>query len=413
MKNGMAKPEINGTLRAQPTPRAATHLLRAIVCASTLTLLSANASALTRDQAKRIYDRIAGVPATDAQLTTMAAGTASAAALLATQDPAFYNNTVRNMATPWTNRDQTVFAPLNDYTATVIGMVRDNIPFNTLLSADIIYTADAAAGVPAYSNSNNDMYEALDSDGADLSVHLQQKVQSAVTGLPAAATAGVLTTRASAYAFFMDGTNRRMYRFTMMNHLCADLQTIPDITRPPDRIRQDVTRSPGGDSSLFLNNCIECHSSMDPMAQAFAYYNYTYNVAADPTGAAGAIVYTAGQVQPKYFINDTNFPQGFVTPDDSWANRMRGGVNSLLGWDTAQNTTGTGNGAKSLGRELESSSAFASCQVSRVFKQVCLRAPSTTADTNQVTTMMASFKTNGYSLRQVFIDAAVYCTAGM
>ncbi|MEP6549468.1 MAG: hypothetical protein ABJD53_18560 [Gammaproteobacteria bacterium] len=409
----MAKPEMNGTRRAQPTPRGATHLLRAVLCAGTFTLLSANALAITKDQAKRIYDRIAGVPATDAQLTTMAGGTANAAAQLATQDPAFYNNTVRNMATPWTNRDQTVFAPLNDYTATVIGMVRDNIPFNTLLSADIIYTADAAAGVPAYSNSNNDMYEALDTDGADLKMHLQQKVQSAVTGLPTAATAGVLTTRASAYAFFMDGTNRRMYRFTMMNHLCADLQTIPDITRPPDRIRQDVTRSPGGDSGLFLNNCIECHSSMDPMAQAFAYYNYSYNVAADPTGAAGSIVYTAGQVQPKYFINNTNFPQGYVTPDDSWANRMRGGVNSLLGWDIAANPSGSGSGAKSLGSELEGSTAFASCQVSRVFKYVCLRAPSTTADTTQVNTMTASFKSGGYSLRQVFIDAAVYCTAGM
>ncbi len=411
MKYGMAKAEMSGTLRAQPSPRAAAHLLRAIVCAGTLTLLGANASAITKDQAKRIYDRIAGVPASDAQLTAMAAGTANAAALLATQDPAFYNNTIRNMATPWTNRDQTVFAPLNDYTATVIGMVRDNVPFNTLLSADIIYTADAAAGVPAYSNSNNDMYEALDTDGADLSVHLQQKVQSAVTGLPTTATAGVLTTRAAAYAFFMDGTNRRMYRFTMMNHLCADLQTIPDITRPPDRIRQDVTRSPGGDSSLFLNNCIECHASMDPMAQAFAYYNYSYNVATDPTGAAGTIVYTAGQVQPKYFINNTNFPQGFITPNDSWANRMRGGVNSLLGWDPAQ--TGTGNGAKSLGQELEASTAFASCQVSRVFKYVCLRAPSNSQDSSQVSTMTASFKSSGYSLRQVFIDAAVYCTAGL
>jgi hypothetical protein len=150
---------------------------------------------------------------------------------------------------------------------------------------------------------------------------------------------------------------------------------------------------------------------MDPMAQAFAYYNYTYNVATDPTGAAGTIVYTAGQVQPKYFINNTNFPQGFVTPDDSWANRMRGGVNSLLGWDTT--LTGSGNGAKSLGTELESSTAFASCQVSRVFKQVCLRAPSNAQDSSQVATMMASFKSNGYSLRQVFIDAAVYCTAGM
>jgi hypothetical protein len=411
MKNAKAKPEINGTRRADSAPHGSSQLLRAILCASTLTLLSANALAITKDQAKRIYDRIAGVPATDAQLTTMAAGTPSAAALAATQDPAFYNNTIRNLATPWTNRDQTVFAPLNDYTATVIGMVRDNVPFNTLLSADIIYTADAAAGVPAYSNSNNDMYQALDADGADLSVHLQQKVQSAVTGLPATATAGVLTTRAAANAFFMDGTNRRMFRFTMMNHLCADLQTIPDITRPPDRIRQDVTRSPGGDSSLFLNNCIECHSGMDPMAQAFAYYQYNYDVTTDPTGAAGSIVYTSGQVQPKYFINSNNFPQGFVTPDDKWDNHWRQGVNTLLGWDP--NQTGSGNGAKSLGQELEGSAAFSNCQVSRVFKYVCLRAPSTAADTTQVNTMMASFKSNSYSLRQVFIDAAVYCTAGM
>jgi hypothetical protein len=368
---------------------------------------------MSKDQAKRIYDRIAGLPATDAQLASMAAGTPDAAALLATQDHAFYNNTIRNLAAPWTNRDQSVFVPLNDYIATVIGMVRDNVPFNTLLSADILYIADSAANVPAYSPANNDLYQALDTDGADLSVHLVKTTQSAVTGIPAAATAGVMTTRAAANAFFMDGTNRRMFRFTMMNHLCADLQTIPDTTRPPDRIRQDVTRSPGGDSSLFLNNCIECHSGMDPMAQAFAYYNFSYNAATDPAGDAGRIVYTAGQVQPKYFINNTNFPQGYVTPDDHWDNHWRSGVNSLLGWDTTQNPTGGGTGAKSLGQELESSAAFANCQVSRVFKYVCLRAPSTGPDRTQVATMVASFKSNGYSLRQVFVDAAVYCTAGM
>ena len=414
MKNGMAKPEMDGARRAESAPRSATHLLRGIVCATALTLVGANALAMTKDQAKRIYDRIAGVPATDAQLNQMVnAGSASAAAKLATQDPSFYNNTIRNLAAPWTNRDQSVFVPLNDYIATVIGMVRDDVPFNTLLSADILYIADSAANVPAYSPANNDLYQALDNDGADLSVHLSKTTQSAVTGLPAAATAGVMTTRAAANAFFMDGTNRRMFRFTMMNHLCADLQTIPDTTRPPDRIRQDVTRSPGGDSSLFLNNCIECHSGMDPMAQAFAYYNYSYNSATDPTGDAGRIVYTAGQVQPKYFINNTNFPQGYVTPDDHWDNRWRSGVNSLLGWDAMQNPTGGGTGAKSLGQELESSAAFANCQVSRVFKYVCLRAPSNTSDTSQVAAMAATFKANGYSLRQAFVDAAVYCTAGI
>ncbi|MEA2949847.1 MAG: hypothetical protein QOI40_5177, partial [Alphaproteobacteria bacterium] len=193
---------------------------------------------------------------------------------------------------------------------------------------------------------------------------------------------------------------------TMMNHLCSDLQTIMDTTRPPDRIRQDVTRSPGGDSGLFLNNCIGCHSGMDPMAQAFAYYNFN-NTDATTADSVGQIVYTAGQVQPKYFINNTNFPQGYVTPDDHWDNRWRGGVNSLMGWDPI--LTGSGQGAKSLGQELAGSQAFAGCQVTRVFKYVCFRAPSNAADRTQVATMVASFKSSNYSLRQVFADAAVYC----
>ncbi len=353
----------------------------------------------TPTQAERIYDRIAGIPAPPALLQQMTQTDPLSAALLATQDPAFYNDTIRNLATPWTNRAQTEFAPLNDYTATVIGMVRDDVPFNTLLSADLIYIADPSLGLPAYSPANNDMYQALDTNGVDLKAHLVATTQSSVTGLPPAATAGVLTTRGAASAFFEKGTNRAMFRFTMMNHLCSDLQTIMDTSRPPDRIRQDVTRSPGGDSRLFLNNCVGCHSGMDPMAQAFAYYNF------DDT--AQSIVYTAGQVQPKYLINATNFPQGYVTPDDHWDNRWRSGPNALLGWDPA--LPGSGAGAKSLGQELGNSQAFASCQVTRVFKDVCFRAPSNAADRNQVTQMIASFKAHNYSLREVFAESAVYC----
>jgi hypothetical protein len=408
----MATPNSNDAGRRTASLRRTSIRARlsVLACAGSLLLAAAAAvpaATLNKDQAKRIYDRIAGVTASDATLTSMVGMDATQAALnIVTKDPAFYNNTIRNLAMPWTNRDQTVFAPLNDYVATVVGMVRDDVPFNTLLSADLVYIADSAAGVPAYSPANNDMYQQMDDEGVDLKAHLVASPQSKLTGLPTTATAGVLTTRAAAAAFFINGTNRAMFRFTMMNHLCSDLQTIMDTTRPPDRIRQDVTRSPGGDSSLFLNNCIGCHSGMDPMAQAFAYYNFNNT---DPTTAdtMGQIVYTAGQVQPKYFINNTNFPQGYVTPDDHWDNRWRGGVNSLLGWDP--NQTGSGTGAKSLGQELAGSQAFASCQVTRVFKYVCFRAPSNAADRSQVATMIASFKSSNYSLRQVFADAAVYC----
>jgi hypothetical protein len=402
---------------AATTPRLMTLGLRAAVCAGALALLAGNALAggPNANQATRMYNRIAGVPPTAAELAQMVGSPDPVtAALIATNDPAFYNGTVRNLAAPWTNRDQSVFVPLNDYTATVVGMVRDNVPFNTLLSADLVYIAGSAAtsayGLPAYSPANNDLYQAMDDNNVDLSSksNLVSSTQSAITGIPAAATAGVMTTRGAASAFFVNGTNRAMFRFTMMNHLCDDLPTIMDVTRPPDRIRQDVTRSPGGVSSLFLTNCVGCHSGMDPMAQAFAYYNFSYP--ASEIGATawpvGQIVYTAGQVQPKYSINNTNFPQGFVTPDDSWNNRWRTGPNQVLGWSAA--LPGSGQGAKSLGVELESSQAFASCQVTRVFKDVCLRAPSSSSDVSQVTTMITSFQ-NGYNLRQVFAQSAAYC----
>ena len=400
MKNGMATPEMNGT-----------HLVRRCARTSALAgalLLGATAFAAgpNADQATRMYNRIAGVPPTAAVLNSMTSTDPVSAALLATNDPAFYNNTIRNMAAPWTNRDQSVFVPLNDYTATVVGMVRDDVPFNTLLSADLVYTADGASGVPAYSPANNAMYDAMDANNVDLKAHLVSSTQSALTGIPAAATAGIMTTRGAGSAFFINGTNRAMFRFTMMNHLCNDMQLVMDITRPPDRIRQDVTRSPGGASSLFLNNCIGCHSGIDPMAGAFAYYNFNNT---DPTTAdtMGTVVYTAGQVQPKYSINNTNFPQGFVTMDDSWNNHWRGGPNSILGFSGT--LPGSGNGAKSLGMELENSAAFASCQVTRVFKDVCLRAPNTQADFNQVNSMISSFQSNGYKLRQVFAEGAAYC----
>ena len=250
-----------------------------VALAVLLGLASSIAAAGPREQAKRIHDRLNGTPPTAAQLDTMqsdiAGGNALAAAYRAIDNPNgyFYSVVLKNLVTPWTNRDQTSYAPLNDYTATVIGMVRDDVPFNTVLSADVLYIGRSSLGLPAYSNSGNDHYVQMEAQGLNLKDALVTAQQSAVTGLPAAATAGVMTSRAAARAFFVAGTNRAMFRFTMINHMCADLQQVMDTTRPTDRIRQDVSRSPGGDSRVFLNNCVGCHSGMDPMAQAFAYYD--------------------------------------------------------------------------------------------------------------------------------------------
>ncbi len=369
---------------------------------------AAHADPISRAQAKRMYDRLTGTPPTPALLdlleTRVDADPLDAAMYI--MDPAsprskgFYSVTLKNFATPWTNRDQSVFAPLNDYTATVIGMVRDDKDFRGVLSDDILYVGNGVA--PAYSNTDNNHYDALESTNADLSAVLVERTQSSLNGLPSGATAGIITSRAASEAFFIDGTNRAMFRFTLLNHLCRDMEQMHDTSRPPDRIRQDVTRSPGGDSSVFLNNCIGCHSGMDPLAQAFAYYDF------DETQSR--LVYTPGQVQPKYLINSDNFKPGFVTPNDSWENRWRlKGQNTVLGWSTSLPASGAG--AKSLGQELANSDAFAQCQVEKVFRTVCFRSPSDGNDRTKVTQIVNAFKASNYSLKAVFAESAVYCAS--
>ena len=135
------------------------------------------ASAGPRDQAKRIHERIAGVPPSPEVLDQMAAnitnnGTSGAvsAAYTAMEDPAFYDVTLKNFVAPWTNEAMSPFVPLNDYTATVIGIVRDEHDFRRVLYDDILYVGNASLnGISAYSTSNNDNYEDLERSGYSLS----------------------------------------------------------------------------------------------------------------------------------------------------------------------------------------------------------------------------------------------------
>lgn len=385
----------------------------AVTMAMTATLAEAGA----REQAKRMYDRIAGVPATDAELDAMLAimdanddnitdsdADAKAAAELALDSSGFYNVTLKNMVTPWTNEEQTMFADLNDFTATVIGLVRDGDDYRKVLYDDVIYVG-ASGSLAAYSNGSNQHYVDLEASGADMGDTnvLERRSQSSVTGLQSSATAGVLTTRAAAKAFFVAGTNRAMFRFTLMNFMCRDLEQVQDTTRTPDRIRQDVSRSPGGDSRIFLNRCIGCHAGMDPLAQAFAYYEWSGEEGTED----GQLIYTANQVQAKYHINADNFRYGYSTPNDQWDNYWREGPNSALGWDSG--LPGSGSGAKSMGMELAHSDAFAECQVKKVFQTVCLHEPTTSADHSQVSSMVTNFEASNYNMQTVFTDAAVYC----
>ncbi len=79
----------------------------------------------------------------------------------------------------------------------------------------------------------------------------------------------------------------------------------------------------------------------------------------------------------------------------------------MLGWSGA--LPGSGNGAKTLGEEIGASNQFAHCQVEKVFKTMCLRAPNSTQDQTKVDSITAAFKAGGYKLKDAFAQAAVYC----
>jgi hypothetical protein len=394
----------------EASPLARTSTAGALCTLAVLAVLAAPhaaAQATAAQQAVLLHTRIAGVPPPASTLTQMTTditnGQLEAAAALATAEPSFYNVTLRNIFAAESNRDQSVFVPLNDYIVTAIGMVHDDVAYNTALSADLLYTLKAS-GLPAVSAANNNHYQMADTNAVDISANLVKTTQSAAYGYPAGSVAGLITTRAGAIQHFDAGTNRRGYAINIINQTCHAMEQVMDTSLPADRVRQDVAASPGGDSRVRLQSCLGCHSHQDPMAGAFAYYNF------DET--AGKMVYTAGTVQPKYFINASNNPYGYVTTDDSWQNyiRLGGADTNIFMFDTT--LPGKGNGAASFGQELAASDAFAACQVQKAFQAVCLRAPASTKDGTEVATLKSAFKANGYKFKQVFADAAIYCTAG-
>ncbi|MEJ2669874.1 MAG: hypothetical protein P8077_06350 [Gammaproteobacteria bacterium] len=324
------------------------------------------------DQARRIHQRLTGVSPSptvlDSMITKINANDAVGAAFEAMSNPNFCNVMLKNWITPWTNEEFDPTFPLNDYVATVIGIIRAQ----------------------------------LENDGVDLCdpTQLIQTTQSGLPGsvVPASATAGVLTTRQAAAAFFSGGTNRLMWRKTAIHYLCRDMEDLKDFSRPSDRVRQDVSRSPGGDSTAFRQHCVGCHSGMDAVTGAFAYFSFDEE--------AGRLVYTPNQVQEKYLINEDSFPLGYITTDDGWMNYWREGRFSVLGWDTS--LPGAGSGPKSLGQEVAASRGFATCQIQKVFEKVCYRPPETAADMAEVEQLANSFQQN-YSMKSMMAETAAYC----
>lgn len=379
--------------------------MKKIFFMSSLILLSAQTLAGPRERAWKMHNRLAGVPpkqeVLDEMTSLISSGDAEGAAHLAMQNPSFYNITLKNWIKPWSNRDQTPRVPMNDYVATILGVIRDNTPFDKILYDDVIYVlADVARPqtLEGYSNSNNNHYRDAENrniDFSDPNNGLVSRSQSSVTGLASTAVAGVTTTRNSGVNYFQAGTNRRVNRFIFMNYLCKDYEDLHDITIPDFRVARDVERNPGGDSRTYKNRCVGCHAGQDGLRGAYAYYNFNNDM----------LTYSPGQVQGKFNQNNY-FAQGFVTTDDNWINLWATGQNANVGWRGAM----SGNGAQSIGRMFAKSRAFSQCMAKRVFKLVCMRDVVSAADVSRVSQMATEFELgDNYSMKNLIAKTSAGC----
>jgi hypothetical protein len=317
------------------------------------------------------------------------------AAKIAMENKNFYNVVLKNWAKPWTNEDQTNRVEFNDFVATVIGMIRDDMDFSRVLYDDILYTV-ASGDIAAYSIDSNDHYQQAEQRDIDLKENLSRATQSQMNGI--SDTAGVITTRASGAAFFVDGTNRAMTRYTFMNFLCKDFEDLHDVNLPDFRVRPDVDRKPGNDSRTFKNKCVGCHAGQDALGGAFAYFDFV----------DGEVRHTPGTVAAKINANIL-YPQGYVTTNDSWINLWSSGVNASLGWRGAQ----TGSGAKALGRMLSSSKEFSRCMVKKSYKLMCLNDSKGVLSDAQVDQFATMFETSlGKRMKDLFAKMTTLCFKG-
>jgi hypothetical protein len=323
-------------------------------------------------------------------------GDLKGAAAIATADDGFYATTVRDMAAIMDNKDGSPLLTLDDFQATMIGAIRDDLDARTLLTGNYTYRAPSGDNLPEPSLSDNAHYAGIDSAFLNLNKTLFQSSPQWPVGIANGLTmesAGLLTSRGWAANYYSAGTNRRSVAFSMQIFLCSPIATWKNPTIDDFHIRRDVNRVPGGDPTVFQTTCRGCHGPMDAFGGAFAHFDF--DVPSTTFNYLGQSV-----IAPKYNQNANTYPDGWITTDDSWVNMLAD--NAQFGWRTST----TGKGINDFGNLLANSGQFSRCMATRSFKEVCRREPAA-SEQNLIQTLATNFESGGYHLKSLFQDVAI------
>jgi hypothetical protein len=364
-----------------------------------------------RLRAQKLFQAITAVrvPIDDSRLVQMEgllrSGNPRAAVAVATQDPLFYDIQIRDLGRRMSTWEETIRAPMSDFVATLIGVVRDSDTTSAkeLLTGNFFYRVNPAviATLPANATirqveltdflSSNNHY--ADLTARDLSPHavlIRQSPQRAVQNGAAINhpdPAGLITSRSFVQAHAVAGTNRRMVEYAFRQFMCVDMNDWADANGSDERVSQDVTRTPSDSVNLYQTTCKSCHSGMDGFRGAFAYLDFTNN---RPTFSANVV--------GKMTRNQTEFPQGYRITDNSIVNYAVGTKNmDQFGWRSGI----YGTGIQDFGKMLADSRGFSRCMVKQAFRQICRRKP-LVQEEHSIRSLADQFETDGYHMRRLF-----------
>jgi hypothetical protein len=403
-------------------------------------------------QAYRMHRRLAGVNPSKSLLESMTQalkqGRPVDAAMLAIDNDEqsyFYNITLKKFFNPWFDEEGNNAIPLNDATATLIGMTRDDKSFQQMFSSNLLYIganfdAAVASKIRPPEPGNNLHYSQMEAQGVDLKKSLTAIRQTDVVMDPEqvfagqdTVPAGVLTTRGWGSVYYQAGTNRAPVRFLLKNFLCQDIDAFHDTTVPDNEVRRDPDRAPGGESTVYNNKCKGCHAGMDPMSRAFSYLDYNdttkrvvftkpkpetpFDQVKCATNPEITLTATSTYeeklrcaVVTKYMNNKDSYPAGYVVTNDHWKNFWTGGNNARVGWPAKKGEVIEGDGPKALGLMFAQTKAFPRCMAQQVMQHVCLATDfESQVVKDKVARLAENFVVNNYNMKKLFAETAVMC----
>lgn len=329
-------------------------------------------------------------------------------------DKNFYDVTVRNFALPINVTESMTIDP-TDLTALIIGITRDDLPFDNIVTGNFFYANPLLSGNNAYNISNNTHYQYIDRYSS-FAKTLQKQTG---TG-----NSGIFTRRAFAEDFYRMGTNRRPWKAIVELLYCVPHESIKSLYVPDAYVRRDVPRfGADGTSKTYSSSCRGCHAQMDPVSFAFGHYDWDVNnqrIIMNP-------IY-------KDKVNETNNIT-YEPKSDTWYLYVTQAQNSIFGFQdivggdsstppinfstvAGDLKVATGSGVRDLGRVIAGSTGFASCIVNRVMSQMYLKKVWTLGEMSEADLgklksqesvkqrLLNSFQ-NSRSLRKLFEEAAV------